>query len=327
MESSKQDLQPTFADIYKAQKAMEGKILKTPLVPLNIDWPYAKIYLKLENLHPVGSFKIRNAFGSFEHLPPNTKAVYTVSTGNFARAVAWFGRKHNIKCTILMPDHAPKCKTDAVEKLGAEIVRIEHKEWFEIIAGRKVYDKGADLGVYLHPEFDKNVLACNGTVALEVLQDLPDVSTIIVPYGGGALTSGIGTAVKSVKPSVKIYTSEVDTSPQVYESRIAGKAVPCKYTANFCDGIGGRGCMAPVWEVAKKVVDDTIVVSTREIADVIKLLIENNCIVTEGAGASSVAAALSMKDKLSGNIVCVVTGGNIDNKKLLQALQGEIPTN
>uniref|UniRef100_A0A0L8FMN3 L-serine deaminase n=1 Tax=Octopus bimaculoides TaxID=37653 RepID=A0A0L8FMN3_OCTBM len=287
--------------MFNAQKSMEGVILKTPLVPLNIDWPYAKIYLKLENLHPVGSFKIRNAFCSFKNLPPNTKAVYTVSTGNFARAVAWFGRRNNIKCTILVPDHAPKCKTDAVEKLGADIVRIEHKEWFEIIAG-------------------------NGTVALEILQELPDVDTIIIPYGGGALSSGMGTAVKVLKPDVNIYTSEVDTSPQVYESQKAGKAVPCKYTPNFCDGIGGRGCMIPVWAVARKVIDDTIVVSTRDIADAIKLLVESNYVITEGAGASSVAAAMAAKEKLSGNVVCVVTGGNIDNKKLLQVLQGEIPT-
>ncbi|XP_052825398.1 L-threonine ammonia-lyase [Octopus bimaculoides] len=326
MELSNTDLQPTVAEMFNAQKSMEGVILKTPLVPLNIDWPYAKIYLKLENLHPVGSFKIRNAFCSFKNLPPNTKAVYTVSTGNFARAVAWFGRRNNIKCTILVPDHAPKCKTDAVEKLGADIVRIEHKEWFEIIAGRKTYEKGENLGVYLHPEFDRNVLAGNGTVALEILQELPDVDTIIIPYGGGALSSGMGTAVKVLKPDVNIYTSEVDTSPQVYESQKAGKAVPCKYTPNFCDGIGGRGCMIPVWAVARKVIDDTIVVSTRDIADAIKLLVESNYVITEGAGASSVAAAMAAKEKLSGNVVCVVTGGNIDNKKLLQVLQGEIPT-
>lgn len=320
------DIQPTIDEVYKAQQGMKGLVLHTPLVPLNIDWPHAQIYLKLENLHPVGSFKFRNACSSFNALPPGTTAVYTVSTGNFARATAWFAKHYGMKCTILVPEHAPKTKTDAVEKLGATVIRMNHAEWWEIICCNRVYEKAEGLGVFLHPEFERNVIAGNGTVALEILEDLPDVDTVIVPYGGGALTSGVGTVMKALKPSAKVITSEVDTSPQIYECRKAGKAVPCRYTANFCDGIGGRGCMLPMWNIASKVVDDTIVCSTREIADAIKLLAESNRIVAEGAGASSVASALAAKNTLPGKIVCIITGGNIDTKKLLQALDGEIPT-
>lgn len=324
MGSSLHDIQPSIEEIYEAQRAMKGIVLRTPLVPLNIDWPHGKIYLKLENLHPVGSFKFRNACSSFSSLPPGTKSVYTISTGNFARAAAWFAKYHGMNCTILVPEHAPKAKTDAVEKLGATVIRMDHKAWWEIICCNKEYEKAEELGVFIHPEIERNVIAGNGTVALEILEDLPDVDTVIVPYGGGALTSGIGTVMKALKPNVKVITSEVDTSPQVYECRKAGKAVSCRYTANFCDGIGGRGCLPPVWAVASKVIDDTIVCTTREIADAIKLLAESNRIVAEGAGASSVASALS--SKLSGKIACVITGGNIDTSKLLQALAGEIPT-
>lgn len=319
------DLQPSLEEVYQAQESIRGIVLRTPLVPLNIIWPNGQIYLKLENLHPVGCFKFRNACNILQNLPPSTRAVYTISAGNFACALAWFSQECGIACTVLVPEHAPEAKTSAIEEFGAKIIRLEHKEWWQIVSGNKTYDHAEGLGIFIHPVFNKSVIAGNGTIALEVLEDLPNVTSIIVPYGGGALASGIGTVVKNLKPSVNVITSELDSSPQVHSSLAAGKCMPCDFKSTFCDGIGGFGCLSQTWPMVSKLVERSILVSLEEVASAVKVLAERNHVIAEGAGASSVAAALSSKSMLSGNIVCVVSGGNIDTQKIIQCLQGKVP--
>jgi len=176
-------------------------------------------------------------------------------------------------------------------------------------------------GLFVHPVSDPPVIAGNGTIGLEILEDLPDVDTVIVPYGGGGLISGIATAIKSIKPNVKIFASEVETAAPLAPSLAAGEPVKVEYQASFVDGMGSVGLLSEMWPLVSKLVDGSIVLSLKQIADAIKLLIERNRVIAEGAGGSSFAAALTGKAG-KGKIVCVISGGNIDAEKLIKILSG-----
>jgi threonine dehydratase len=177
-------------------------------------------------------------------------------------------------------------------------------------------------GFFVHPVSDPPVIAGNGTVGLEILEDLPDVDSVIVPYGGGGLISGISTALKTLKPGVKIFASEVETAAPLYPSLTAGQSVKVVYTPSFVDGMGSGGILDEMWPLVSKLVDGSIVLSLKQIADAIKLLMERSRVVAEGAGGSSLAAALTGKAGV-GKIVCVISGGNIDGEKLVKILTGE----
>jgi threonine dehydratase len=309
-------------EIRAAQKRIVGLALRTPLVRLNIEDAPADIYLKLENLQPIGSFKLRGAgnamaLASKEQL---AKGVYTASAGNMAQGVAWNARRLGIPCTVIVPDHAPETKLAAIKRLGGEIIKAPFEEWWQVIV---THHYEGQEGLFIHPVSDPAVMAGNGTIGLEILEDLPDVDAVIVPYGGGGLSSGIASAIRALKPDTRVYAAEVQTAAPFSASLAAGAPQNIQYTPSFVDGIGSGGVLVEMWPLVSQLLAGSLVVSLAEVAAAVRLLVERNRVVAEGAGATSVAAALAGKAG-GGKVVCVVSGGNIDADKLAKILKGEI---
>ena len=317
----------SLQDIKEAQQRIKGKVNRTPLLRFYSDDLPGEIYLKLENLQPIGSFKIRGAYNAMSTADESLlrDGVYAASAGNMAQGVAWNAKMMNIPCTVIVPDHAPQTKLDAITRLGAKFIKLPFNDWWQVLVTRKFVPKDASQenmkGFFVHSVSDPAVIAGNGTIGLEILEDLPDVDTVIVPYGGGGLISGIATAIKALKPDVKVFASEVETAAPLAPSLAAGEPVKIEYTASFVDGMGSSGLLTEMWPLVSKLVNGSIVLSLSQIAGAIKLLIERNCVIAEGAGASSFAAALKGKAG-SGKIVCVISGGNIDAEKLIKILSG-----
>ena len=310
----------SLRDIKDAQQRLKGNINRTPLIRFYGDNLPGEIYLKLENLQPIGSFKIRGACNAMSVADKSLlkDGVYTASAGNMAQGVAWNARMMNIPCTVIVPDHAPQTKLDAITRLGAKFIKIPFNDWWQVLVTRKF--EGMQ-GLFVHSVSDPPVIAGNGTIGLEILEDLPDVDAVIVPFGGGGLISGIATAIKGIKPGVKIFASEVETAAPLAPSLAAGEPLKIEYTPSFVDGMGSGGLLAEMWPLVSTLVDGSIVLSLKQIAEAIKLLIERSRVIAEGAGGSSLAAALTGKAG-TGKIVCVVSGGNIDAEKLIKILSG-----
>jgi len=310
----------SLQDIKDAQQRIKGKVNRTPLIRFYGDDLPGEIYLKLENLQPIGSFKLRGAYNAMSTAERSllNDGVYTASAGNMAQGVAWNARMMKIQCTVIVPDHAPQTKLDAITRLGAKFIKIPFNDWWQVLVTRKFEGM---KGLFIHPVSDPAVIAGNGTVGLEILEDLPDVDTVIVPYGGGGLISGIATAIKTIKPGVKVFASEVETAAPLAPSLAAGEPVKVTYTPSFVDGMGSAGLLTEMWPLVSKVVNGSIVLSLKQIADAIKLLMERTRVIAEGAGGSSFAAALTGKVG-TGKIVCVISGGNIDAEKLIKILSG-----
>jgi threonine dehydratase len=319
----------SLQDIRSAQKRVYGKVNRTPLVRFYPDNSPAEIYLKLENLQPIGSFKMRGACNAMALADKSLlkDGVYTASAGNMAQGVAWIARMMNLPCTVIVPDHAPQTKLDAITRLGAKYIKVPFNDWWQVLVTRKFVRKDSSgegiKGLFVHPVADPAVIAGNGTVGLEILEDLPQVDAVIVPYGGGGLISGIATAIKSLKPGVRFFASEVETAAPLAPSLAAGQPVTVEYTPSFVDGMGSSAILDEMWPLVSRLVDGSIVLTLKQIADAIKLLIERSRIIAEGAGGSSVAAALTGKAG-HGKIVCVISGGNIDGEKLIKILSGSI---
>jgi threonine dehydratase len=256
-------------------------------------------------------------------LPADTLArgVYTASAGNMAQGVAWNARRLGIPCTVVVPDHAPQTKIDAVLRFGAAVVRIPWDAWWRVIVEHR--HPGIE-GTFIHPVSDAGVIAGNGTIGLEILEDLPDVETVLIPYGGGGLSCGIASAIRGSRSGARILACEIETAAPVSASLAAGRAVQVDYTPSFVDGIGAKTVLDEMWPLASRLIDGTCVVSLAQTAAAIKLMVERNRVVAEGAGATPVAAAMSGKAG-PGRIVCVVSGGNIDAQKLARILEGGMP--
>ena len=308
----------SLQDIKDAQRRIKDKVNRTPLFRFYADNFRGEIYLKLENLQPIGSFKLRGACNALMLAEPSLlkDGVYTASAGNMAQGVAWNARNMNLPCTVIVPDHAPQTKLDAITRLGAKFIKIPFNDWWQVLVTRNF---NGIKGFFVHPVSDPPVIAGNGTIGLEILEDLPGVDAVIVPYGGGGLISGIATAIKTIKPDVKIYASEVETAAPLAPSLAAGQPVKVEYTPSFVDGMGSAGVLTEMWPLVSRLVNDSIVLSLKQIADAIKLLMERNRVIAEGAGGSSLAAALTGKAG-TGKIVCVISGGNIDVEKLTRIL-------
>jgi threonine dehydratase len=313
----------SIGEIEAARERLRGVVTRTPLVRLNVDDAPTTIYLKLENLQPIGSFKLRGAFNAMAVATPEQLAagVYTASAGNMAQGVAWSARRMNVPCTVVVPDHAPATKLAAIERMGATIIKVPFDIWWNVIITHK-YD--GIQGLFIHPVSDPAVMAGNGTIGLEILDDLAEVDAVVIPYGGGGLSCGIASALRAVKPSVKIYAAEVETAAPLAPSLAAGHPVPTDYTPTFIDGIGGKSVLEEMWPMANALLDGSIVVSVAAIAAAVKTLAERNRVIAEGAGAAAVAAAMTGKAG-AGKIVCIVSGGNIDAAKLMTILAGGVP--
>src|SRR6266566_2464255 len=231
----------TIDDIRAARDRIASTITRTPLIRLNVDAP-AEIYLKLENLQPIGSFKIRGATNAIRLLSPDALArgVYTASAGNMAQGVAWGARVSSVPCTVVMPDSAPRTKRDAVARLGAQIVTVPYDEWWKTLAD---HGRPGMSGTFIHPVADRAVMAGNGTIGLEIIEDLPDVDAVLVPFGGGGLVTGIATAIRALAPNARVFGCEVETATPLRAALAAKKPVIVQRTPSFVDGIGGRGVL------------------------------------------------------------------------------------
>src|SRR5437660_7530749 len=309
--------------IEEARERIRGAVLRTPLVRLNVDDVPAEIFLKLENLQPTGSFKVRGASNAIALAGPDAKkrGVYTCSAGNMAQALAWQARQNNIPCTVIVPDNAPRTKLEAIRRFGAKIIQASFDDVWKVVVTHRY--PPLDGSVFIHPFADTRMMAGNGTAGLEVLEDLPDVDSVVIPFGGGGLSVGIASAIRAKRPQTRIYAVEPETAAPLSASFAAGSAKEIERTPSFVDGIGGKSVLPEMWERARILLLPRVV-SLSEIAAAIKLLIERNRVVAEGAGAASVAAATTGKAG-SGKIVCIVSGGNVDSSKLVKILAGGIP--
>jgi len=317
-------LQVSLKDIEEARARLKGLVLRTPLIRLDFDAAPSEIYLKLENLQPTGSFKVRGAGNALSLLDSDDRkrGVYTCSAGNMAQALAWHARRLGVPCTVIVPETAPQMKLAGIRRFGAEIVQLSWDEVWKIGITR-LYEPLKHM-VFVHPFSEFGMIAGNGTIGREILEDLPDVDAVVVPYGGGGLIGGIATAIKARRRTTKVYACEPETAAPLAASFAAGSPQEFERVPSFVDGSGASSVLPEMWSLNRPLLAGSIVVSLREVASAIKLLVERHHVVAEGAGGSSVAAALTGKAG-SGRVVAVVSGGNIDPAKLTTILNGRVP--
>ncbi|HJR35476.1 MAG TPA: pyridoxal-phosphate dependent enzyme [Gemmatimonadales bacterium] len=303
--------------IRQARTRIKDTAVRTPLIRFPYDGP-REIWLKLEMLQPVGSFKIRGARNAIGGIDPERlkKGCYTASAGNMALGLAWCARERNVPFTAIVPDHAPATKLAALDRLGAKIIPVTFERWWQVLLDRR-YD-GAE-GVFVHPVADPAVMAGNATVATEILEDLPHVEKVLVPFGGGGLACGISSALKALEPGARLIACEIETAAPLTPSLEAGSPQTVTYTPSFVDGAGSASLLPEMWPMLKSLIDGSAMVSLEQTAEAIRILVERMHIVAEGAGALPLAAALSGKAG-GGTVCCVISGGNIDPSRLAALL-------
>ena len=305
---------PALGQIREARRRIAGSAIRTPLVRLNTFDTAAEIHLKLENLQPIGSFKIRGAANAIAHMSPEqlARGVVTASAGNMAQGAAWRARELGIPCTVIAPETAPATKIAAIERLGGRVIKVPFERWWQTFQERSF--PGIDA-TFIHAFDDPYVMAGNGTIALEIAEDLPDVDAIVIPWGGGGLTCGIAAAMRALKPDCRLFAAEVAGAAPLAASLAAGSPQVVDYRPSFVDGIGSKAVFPRMFERARTLIDGSLVASVEEVAAAVRLIAERNRVIAEGAGACPVACALSGKAG-GGKIVCIVSGGNIDLHKL-----------
>ncbi len=299
-----------------ARKHVYEAAIRTPLVRLNYDGP-SDIYLKLECLQPIGSFKIRGAYNAVRLLPEEERrrGVWTVSAGNAAQGVALAARKTGVPCKILMIQEAPAAKVDAVRRLGGEIVKASYDQCWQALAERA---HPAMTGTFIHPFEDDGFIAGNASAGLEILEDLPDVDCVVAAFGGGGLSCGIAAALKARGSKAKVFAAEPETAAPLARSFAAGSPQNFpNWTASFVDGCGGKSVFPRMWDLAHHLLAGCIVCTLEETRKAMRIVAERNRVISEGAGACAVGAGLSGKCD-PGKIVCVVSGGNIDLAKFAE---------
>jgi threonine dehydratase len=266
-----------------------------------------RILLKLECLHPIGSFKLRGAFSAIRAASANELAngVVTASAGNMAQGLAWAAREAGVPARVIVPADAPRAKLDRVEALGAELVPVTREEWWQAMVDRG--REGVD-GLFVAPAAEEAVMAGNGTIGLELAEDAPEFDTVIVPWGGGGLTTGIASALKALRTEVRVVTAEPETGAPLAAAFAAGEPREIEFHPSWVDGAGGRALLPGMWEQAQELVDDAVAVPLSEVEEAVRLLASRAHVVAEGAGALALAAALRRDDRC----VCIVSGGNID---------------
>jgi threonine dehydratase len=298
-----------------------GTAVRTPLVRLHAPESEAEIYLKLENLQPIGSFKIRGAYNAARQAGDVSAGLVTASAGNMAQGVAWAARELGVPCTVIAPDHAPETKLAAIERLGGRVIKLPFAEWWTVIEESR--HEGVD-GLFLHPVENEDVMAGNGTIGLEILEDLTDPDAVLVPWGGGGLLTGIASAVKALRPGTSVYGCEIETAAPLNATLEAGEPREVVYQTTFVDGAGAKALLPKMWSLAEPLLDGAYTASLDETAAAIRLMAERARVIAEGAGALAPAVALSGRAG-GGKIVCIVSGGNIDFSKLATILEGRTP--
>ena len=309
----------TLDEIRAARTRIAGTIARTPLVRLELGPGQPDIRLKLENLQPINAYKLRGAANAVALLPESERrrGVWTISAGNAGQGVAYAARQAGVPCTVVVIETAPAAKMERMRALGARLVPVPHEVAWKALEERAY--AGVE-GAFVHPFDDHDFIAGHGTMGLEILEDAPDTVAVIAGIGGGGLVAGVGSALKALKPAIKVWGVEPETaaptarslemgSPQVFEG----------WQASFVDGAGGRSVFPRMWERMKPVLDGCIVVSLEETRQAMGLLAEKSRVIAEGAGALSVAAALTGKAG-QGPIVAIVSGGNVDLKKFCELI-------
>ena len=306
--------------IEAARGRIAGAAIRTPLVRLHVENAPAEIYLKLENLQPINSFKIRGATNAIMLAPAAERAqgLVTASAGNMAQGVAWAARELGVPATIAVPEHAPEAKLTAIERLGGRVLKLPYDDWWNTIITSHI--DGVD-GLFVHPVQDPGVMAGNGTIGLEILEDLPDPDAVVIPYGGGGLTVGIASAIRALRPATKIFTAEPETGAALAAAVAAGHPADVDYRASFVDGAGSRRVLDSMWPLVAPLVDRALAIPVGEAAAAVRTLAERARVIAEGAGALAPAAALAGRAG-TGKVVCVISGGNINLAKLSEILNG-----
>jgi threonine dehydratase len=306
-------------EIRRAREALAGKVLRTPLVRLD----ETDVYLKLENLQPIGSFKLRGALNAVSSASPEElrAGVVTASAGNMGQGVAWAARELGVACTVVVPENAPETKLAAIERLGGRIVKVPYERWWQTLAESSFPDLD---GFFVHPVQDERVMAGNGTIGLELLEDLPEPDAVLVPFGGGGLSAGIASAVKALRPQTRVYAVEPETGAPLTAAFDAGEPQPIDFRPSFVDGAGGPALLPAMWPLVRDLLDGAFAVSLDETAEAVRVLARRARVVAEGAGALALAAALGGRAG-GGTVVCIVSGGNIDEPKLATILAGGTP--
>jgi threonine dehydratase len=303
-------------DIRTAATVIYDLVVRTPLIRLELPEAIAgrlhgsEIFLKLETLQPIGSFKIRGAHNTVRQMSAGEirGGVWTVSAGNAAQGVALAARHAGVPCSVMVMDTAPRAKIDAIARLGAAIVPATYDECWATV---EAHGSPRMHGAFVHPFDDDRFIAGNGTAGLEIVEDLPDVDAVVAAVGGGGLLSGVGSAIKAMKPDVQIFAAEPETAAPLYVSLQNGRASHFDaWQPSFVDGAGGRSVLPTMWPLLQKLVTDSIVVPLADIAAAMALVAQRCRVITEGAAACAVAAALTGRAR--GRIVAIVSGGNID---------------
>jgi len=314
----------TLGDIRAARERIGSTVLRTPLIPWQGPTSRAKIHLKLDNLQPTGSFKVRGAGNSLAVAQEKgtISGVYTTSAGNMAQALAWHARRLGIPCTAIVPDTAPEIKLAGIRRHGAKIIQLSWEGvWDVMTEGR--YEPLRD-SLYVPPFNSGPMIAGNGTAGLEIFEDLPQVTKVYVPIGGGGLIAGIASALRALGPEIEVIACESEAAAPFSASLAAGKATEVNRTASFVDGIGARNVLPEMWGRLSGLVTSSRVLPLEEIATAIRYCFESHHVVVEGAAGAAVAAALADPGS-GGNVVAFVSGGNIDPAKLGVILEGRVP--
>jgi len=309
-------------EIRRARERIADAVARTPLVRVDVDAP-CEVWLKLECLQPIGSFKLRGALSAVRAASSAELAggVVTASAGNMAQGVAWAAREAGVRARVVAPENAPRAKLDAVERLGGEVLLVPHEVWWRTMVERGHPDVE---GLFVHPVEDDAVMAGNGTIGLELVEDLPVFDAVVVPWGGGGLTTGIASALMSLRPDVRIVTAEPETAAPMAASLAAGAPAEIEFVPSFVDGAGGRALLPAMWERAHELVDAAVAIPLDEVAEAMRLLAARAHVVAEGAGALALAAALR-GDAGEGRVVCIVSGGNVDADVFATVLAGGTP--
>jgi threonine dehydratase len=304
----------TLTDVKEARERIGRTIVRTPLVRLELGAEFPDIRLKLENLQPINAYKLRGAVNAVAMLPESARArgVWTISAGNAGQGVAYAARQAGIPCSVVVIETAPEAKIDRMRGLGAKLIPVPYHVAWKALDDRSF--PGVE-GTFVHPFDDHNFIAGHGTMGLEILEDAPDTKAVIASIGGGGLITGVGSLLKALRPEIKIWGVEPETAAPMSLSFAAGSPQEFKeWKSSFVDGAGGQSVFPRMWERMKPVVDGSLVVSLEETRRAMRLMAEKSRIISEGAGAMPLAAALTGKAG-KGPIVCIVSGGNVDLKK------------
>jgi threonine dehydratase len=306
-------------EILEARERIAGTIVRTPLVRLELGPGYPDIRLKLENLQPINAYKLRGAANAVAMLPESerNRGVWTISAGNAGQGVAYAARKAGVPCSVVVIETAPASKIERMKGLGAKLIPVSYDVAWKALEERSF--PGAE-GTFVHPFDDHNFIAGHATMGLEILEDAPDTAAVIASIGGGGLITGVGSAIKALKPEIQIWGAEPETAaPAAHSFALGSPQVFNEWKASFVDGAGGQSLFPRMWQRMKPLVDGYIVVSLEETKNAMRLMAEKARIISEGAGALPLAAALTGKAG-QGPIVAIVSGGNIDLKKFCELI-------